>query len=291
MNRAPAAIIVNHNGGELILNCLESLLCGSLPPRPIYVVDNASEDGSAEAVARRYGQVNLVRLGENLGYAAALNRGVEEVCRRQEGLLLLMNNDVVVEPDAVRLLVEHWHSNAGMLGPKVFLLRETNRLDAAWGKIRFHHVICTMVGEREPDSPAYSRARRVDALLGCMLLSDCAVLKQVGMLDTDYFMYLEEIDLAYRIGKTGREILFVPGARVQHAGGHAWKDQDRARLKTYYVRRNAVVFLRKHGTPLRWCKFLLCASASLLLCVVTLRWSGLGIRWRGYRDGFRVPLT
>jgi hypothetical protein len=291
LNQNLAAIIVNRNGGELVLSCLDSLVRGSVVPGLIYLIDNASEDGSAETAARRFPQVTLLRHQANLGYAAALNRGLQKACEKQPGLVLLMNNDVIVEHDAVGRLVERWHANAGLLGPKVLLLDDPNKLDAAWGKIRFHHVVCTMIGEGDLDSETYSHARRVDALLGCMLLTHCSVLKQVGMLDTDYFMYMEEIDLAYRIGKTGKEILFVPEARARHAGGHAWKNQDRGRLKTHYVRRNAIVFLRKHGTPLRWCKFSLFACASLLSCLLSFRWNDLKVRWNGYREGFKVRLT
>jgi len=116
------------------------------------------------------------------------------------------------------------------------------------------------------------------------------VAQQVGLLDADYFMYLEEVDLAYRIKKTGRKVLFVPDAQVWHAGGHATDPEARRAVKTFYVRRNAVLFLRKHGTVSRWCKFMLCSFASLLFFLVTLRWNGFQLRLRGYREGFRVSL-
>ncbi|MBI2821173.1 MAG: glycosyltransferase family 2 protein [Acidobacteria bacterium] len=284
-----AAIVVNRNGGELVLRCLQSLVENSCPPQLILVVDNHSTDGSDLGIERQFPQAQLIRNSRNLGYAAALNLGIGEACRQGFDLLLMMNNDLVLDREAVEILVRHWHPRAGLLGPKVFRLGEAARLDAAWGKILFHHVVCRMVGENSPDSPRFSKPQSVDALLGCMLLTSCSVVGEVGPLDPDYFMYMEEIDYAYRVGRIGRQVLFVPEARVWHAGGHATSKEARQAVKRFYVRRNTVLFLRKHGTATHWCKFLLFAVASLLFCLMTLRWNELRLRLRGYLEGLRAP--
>ncbi|MBI3940135.1 MAG: glycosyltransferase family 2 protein [Acidobacteria bacterium] len=275
----------------MVIRCLESLLQGSLVPRRIVLVDSHSTDGSDRAVERLFPDVSLLRLERNMGYAAALNRGIDQACSQGDELLLLLNNDVIFAPDAVEVLASHWHQRAGLLGPKVFRLGEKSRLDAAWGRMLFHHVVCRMVGENQSDSARFSRIRPVDALLGCALLTSCAVMREVGPLDPDYFIYMEEIDFAYRIRQLGREILFVPDAQAWHAGGHATSESARKAVKLFYVRRNTVLFLRKHGNFLHWSGFLLFSLASLLFFLVTFRWNDLRLRIRGYIDGFRAPNT
>ncbi|MBI4454437.1 MAG: glycosyltransferase family 2 protein [Acidobacteria bacterium] len=286
-----AAVVVNRNGGDVVLQCLQSLFEGSQQPHIVVVVDNNSTDGSDRSIEQRFPEVQLLRASRNLGYAAALNRGIEQACRQRACLLLLMNNDVIVNRHTVKILIQHWQPHVGMLGPKVFRMDQAKRLDAAWGNILFHHVICRLVGEGSQDSPRFSRVRSVDALLGCMLLTSCAVVQQMGPLDPDYFMYMEEIDYAYRMRRLGKEILFVPDAHVRHLGGHATRESARKAVKTFYVRRNAVLFLRKHGNITQWCKFLLSSLASLIFCLLTLRWQGFRLRLRGYMDGFRVKTS
>jgi hypothetical protein len=292
LGRPITAVIVNHNGGELVLRCVRSLAESSLPPERIVVMDSCSTDGSDRLLEQTFPHVTLVRLERNRGYAAALNRGIDAACNAEDGLLLLMNNDVILAPDSIEILVRHWNPNSGLLGPKVFRLDDAQkRLDSAWGTIWFHHVVCHMVGQGELDSLRFSAVRRVDALLGCVLLTSCAVIRRAGLLDTDFFMYMEEIDFAYRLRRLGREVMFVPDAHAWHAGGHATRQEARNAVKTFYVRRNALLFLRKHGNPIQWFIFVVSAVASLSFFLVTFRWSEFLLRVRGYRDGMRADNT
>jgi GT2 family glycosyltransferase len=286
-----AAVIVNRNGGALVLRCIRALLEGSRAPDIVVVVDNNSTDASDQRIQQEFTDVCLLRSARNVGYGAALNLGAEEACRRGAFLLLLMNDDVILDSSTIEILLQHWGPDVGLAGPKVFRLDQKETLDAAWGEILFHQVICRMVGENSPDSPQFSRLKEVDALLGCMLLTSCSVLDDAGFLDPDYFMYLEEIDFAFRVRRLGKSILFIPDARAWHAGGHSTSAEARRAVKTFYVRRNAVLFLRKHGNVFRWCKFLLFALASLISSLLTFRWSDLVLRMRGYREGFRVKIS
>lgn len=285
-----AAIVVNRNGGDIVGRCLRSLQDSSSPPQSIVVVDNHSTDGSDMQIERLFPAARLLRTSRNIGYGAALNLGIEAAAGNGSDLLLLMNNDVEVAPDAIEALLRHWGTETGLLGPKVLRMDRRDHLEAAWGEIRFHHVVCHMVGEGAADSAEFSQTRSVDALLGCLLLTSRAVVQRAGPFDGNYFMYLEEIDYAHRVRKLGKSVLFVPEAVVWHAGGHATgRDAGRA-VKTFYVRRNAVLFLRKHGDTARWCKFLLFSAASLAFYLLTFRWGGFLLRLRGYADGFRAAL-
>lgn len=292
MSRPVTAIVVNHNGGTLVQRCVGSLLAGSQVPERILVVDTCSSDGSDRALQEAFPEISLLRVDRNRGYAAALNQGIGEACAQGDHLLLLMNNDVILASDALAILARHWSPRAGLVGPKVFRLDGSEGLlDSAWGTILFHHVVCRMAGENEMDSSKFSSVRRVDALLGCILLTSCSVVRQIGPLDPDYFMYLEEVDFAYRIARAGREVLFVPSAHVWHAGGHATGEIARRAVKIFYVRRNSVLFLRKHGNPLHWFVFLSTTLASLVFFLFTLRWRDFCLRVRGYVDGIHAKNT
>jgi GT2 family glycosyltransferase len=284
-----AAIVVNRNGGKMVLQCIQSLLSGTRAPDRLIVVDNHSTDASVEDIRREFPQARILERPRNEGYAAALNAGIADACR-DDGFLLLMNNDVVLESRAVETLLEHWTPECGLIGPKVFRLGEPPVLECAWGSIRMNHVICRMEGEGVADSDWFSQPRDVEVLNGCLLLTSCSVVKAIGPLDADYFLYMEEVDYAFRVRQGGKRIRFAPAARIWHAGGHATDPEARRAVKKFYVRRNSVVFMRKHARLRQWPRFVLLASLSLASFLFTCRWSGFALRLRGYREGFRAPL-
>lgn len=289
------AIVVNWNGREVLPATLDALLATLHPHLEIVVVDNASTDGSADAASD---PVRLAPLAKNLGYAGALNEvlrtlipGREDGSSPAADYFLLLNNDILVEPETVsRLLEIAREKGPGIYGPKVLLQGSPGRLDAAWGRITWSHVLSSFAGKGARDGGRYDRVRRVQLLLGCALLVHRQVFEDVGFFDEDYFMYHEEVDFLFRAGKRGYRSYYCPAARVHHRRAHSTRDNPLQRV--FWVRRNTVLFLRKHRAGAWawgcWGKSLV---LSLVWNAVLLRWKRVAPIWRGVAAGMRAEMS
>lgn len=289
------AIIVNWNGREVLPATLDALGCTLHPNLEIVVVDNGSTDGSADQVRD---PVRLAPLAENLGYGGALNSvlrtlipGAKDGSSPAAEYFLLLNNDILVEPETVsRLLETAREKGPGVYGPKVLLQKRPGRLDAAWGRITWSHVLASFCGKGARDGRRYGRVRRVPLLLGCALLVHRRVFEEVGYFDEDYFMYHEEVDFLFRAGRRGYRSYFCPAARVHHRRAHSTRDNPLQRV--FWVRRNTVMFLRKHRAG-AWAWG--CWGKSLVLSLawnaVLLRRQRVAVIWRGVVAGMRAPIS
>lgn len=283
------ALVVNWNGRDVLPATLDSLHSTVHPELEIVVVDNASTDGSADAVRD---PVRLMPLPENQGYGDAINAVLRTLNLDGEDggspaadYFLLLNNDIRVEPETVsRLLEIAREKGPGIYGPKVLLQGRPGRLDAAWGRVTWSHVLSSFAGKGARDGARYDRVRRVQLLLGCALLVHRQVFRDVGFFDEDYFMYHEEVDFLFRAGRKGYPAYYCPAARVHHRQAHSTRGEPLKRV--FWVRRNTVLFLRKHRAG-AWAWG--CWGKSLVLSlawnVVLLRWRRVATIWRGVVAG------
>jgi GT2 family glycosyltransferase len=285
------AVILNWNGREVLGATLSSVLSQRLPPRHIIVVDNASTDGSPNLMIREYPQVQLVRNTSNLGYSGGCNIGIAEAVKHQPAYILLLNNDVVLESGLLDQLVLEGEQDQriGILAPSVRRMDKPQLLDSAFGRIRFHHVIVDRLGESAPVEGVFAIPADVDCVFGAVLLVRSEVFSQAGDFDTDFWMFLEEVEFCFRARAAGFRIRYCPGSVAFHHGGHSTLKSGINELKTYLVRRNSVLFMKKHGTFFRWCGFLAAVAMSMVFvgisCIRRGHWTPLRARWRGYRDG------
>ncbi len=287
------AICVNWNGKEVLPETLASLIDNDYPHLDILVVDNASTDGSLKTVSP---PVKTLALPKNLGYGGALNAAIRPFLfpggvRQGElplGYFLLLNNDLVVEPDCVSQLIRFSQEKGPWIyGPKILRYDQPQRLDAAWGRLNWSHVLARYYGKGAPEGPHWSQPRRVDLLTGCALLVHRRVFEEVGLWDENFFMYHEEVDFLYRAAQKGYPVYYCPFTRVRHRGAHATHHLPLQRV--FWIRRNTVYFLKKHRPGLsRWAYFWLTLSASLLYNLVSCRWKRTAVICRGVVHGFKL---
>lgn len=225
-------LIVNWNTRDLTLDCLRSLAAARLSvPHEIILVDNASADGSADAVAAAFPAVTLIRNAENVGFARANNQAFE--ASRGE-LILLLNSDTLVAPGQIEKLAAflETHPKAGVVGPKLlnpdgsFQLSATPFVtpwDVYFEYARFPRPLQPEAQKRPRRLYAFEpwRAMEVDYVIGAAFLIRRAVIDQVGLLDDQYFMYGEEQDWCARAKAAGWEVWFDPEATVTHLGGQS----------------------------------------------------------------------
>ena len=233
------AVVLSWNGREDTLAALESL-------RGIetVVVDNGSTDGSADAVAERFPEVELVRAGVNLGFAAGNNVGIRRALDRGADWVLLLNNDATAEPGLVDALAAAAEArpDAGVLACKV-LFADSDRLwyagagfDPLLGRSRHE-------GFGEPDEPGELRDT-VRATGAGMAVSRKAI-EAAGLFDEELFLYAEDLDWSLRIREAGFAVVYVPAARVRHrvsaaAGGAG------SPTTSYYETRNMLAVVERH---------------------------------------------
>lgn len=248
-------VIVNWNTRELLGQCLASIYAH--PPTAEFetlVVDNASTDGSVEMVRTRFPQVRLMPNRENVGFARANNQAIRVSTGQY---VLLLNPDTEVYPDAldclVRFLVDR--PSVGAVGPRVLnpdgtlqlscypaptLSRELWRL--------FHLDALYPYGNYAMTGWRQDVARAVEGLLGACLMLRRSVLDEVGLLDEDYFIYSEEVDLCRRVHAAGWALYWAPEARIIHYGGQSTRQVATEMFLHLY--KSKIIYFRKHYGPL-----------------------------------------
>jgi hypothetical protein len=243
-----AIIVPTWNQRDLVLDCLDSLDALDYPAHQhcTVVVDNASTDGTVQAVQTRHPLATVLELEENQGYAAGSNAGIRWALADGAQCILLLNNDVLVAPDMLSELVtvSQREPSAGFLGPKVYHREEPQTLQSAGISLDpwFH---LAHRGQDQVDQGQFETSEEVDAVSGCAMLVGRSVLDEVGLLDPGFFMYYEEVDWCLRARAVGYRNLFVPRAKVWHRKPQL--RSDRAALTTYYMSRNIFLLLAKHG--------------------------------------------
>lgn len=242
-------LMLCHNQVELTLACLATLAAQTQPAH-VLVIDNASTDGTAEAVRRCFADVEILRLDANLGYAGGNNAAMRHALAHGAQAMLLLNNDTRLAPDCLAQLAATLdaHPEAAAIGPMIYAWESWETISSAGGEIDWAHADAVNLGAGEQDNGQYP-ARPVDVLNGCALLVRAAAVAQVGLLDERYFMYWEETDWCTRMARAGWKLWFEPGARVQHKAPLVPGAMSRAAL--YYTARNRLLFFARHTPPAR----------------------------------------
>jgi hypothetical protein len=246
-----AIIILNWNGWRDTLECLESLQRLSYPNYQIIVVDNGSTDDSVERIKEKFPKFTLIETGRNLGYTGGNNAGIRYALENEAKYILIVNNDtMLINPEFLKQMVEIMEADykIGIIGPKVL---DTN--GRVQDTILFIPTLFNCIRKsirlkfRIEKSRDYNVPQLVEAISGVCWFIRSDVVKEVGLLDEDYFMYVEEQDYCYRAKKAGWEIMYLPIESVLHKKDPE-DENTKARIYRQYIftRRNLVLFLRKH---------------------------------------------
>jgi GT2 family glycosyltransferase len=242
-------VILNTNRRADTLACLASLQLSTYPCHTIIVLDNASSDGSTEAIRSSFPAVQVVPLTENRGYAGNNNVGIGAALAQGADWVFVLNEDTILEADGLNQLVKAGTSDSGVgiVGPMVYHHDEPTVIQSAGGELsRWWEA--RHIGQNEEDRGQFARPREVDWISGCAILVRRAVVEQVGMLDERFFYYWEETEWCLRARKAGWRVLHVPGVRLWHKG--VQRNYRPGPSVTYYNTRNRFLLLAKHRAPL-----------------------------------------
>ncbi len=263
-------IIVSFNTREVTVNCLASLKEGvRTTEHEIILVDNASTDGSVEAIVSEFPDVKVIRNATNLGFAAANNQGLSIASGEY---ILLLNSDVVVHPCAIDHVYEFAmsKSRAGVVGCRTLnadgslqrnCFLEPSALNLLIQLLGFHRFFprSRLWGRERMTYWDLDYARIVENVAGCFMLVKRAAIEEVGLMDEMFFMYAEEMDWCKRFRLSGWEVWYSPVGTITHFGGvSACKAAEE--IKDEGVR-SLARYLRKHTSV---------AHRSACLAVLTL---------------------
>ncbi len=270
------SVILNTNRRDDTLACLESLRQSDYPNQAVIVLDNASSDGSVEAIHMRYPEVQIISLTDNRGYAGNNNAGIQAAIEQGADWVFVLNEDTFLAADAITRLVEIGQNNPdiGMLGPLVYHHNEPDIIQTAGG-ILDHHWLSSHAGQNEPDQGQYFAPRQVDWISGCAIFVRREVIEQVGMIDERFFYYWEETEWCVRARRGGWSLWVVPTAKLWHKG--VQRDYQPGPNVTYYWTRNWLMLLHKHHAP--WSAWIFALGWTLRNL---LSWS-LRPKWRDKR--------
>ena len=257
-------VVLNWNNLEASARCLHTLATATYPARQVYLLDNASSDGSWEALEAEFGrQVVAIRNPGNVGFAAGCNPGVRRALADGCEYVLLLNNDcVVVDPGFLEAMVSLAESDPGigLVGGKIVFWPETSRLWSTGGTLDFwgaeHHT-----GHRELDRGQYDEVSERQFISGALMLIRRTVVERIGELPEAYFFGKEEWEYSVRARRAGYKLRYQPAARIAHEASNSTDPADL--MYVYNGTLAKILYKRRNFSPWAYALWDACYAAYL----------------------------
>lgn len=245
--------VLTYNGKADTIECLRSLQKISYTNAKTLVVDNASTDGTAEAIRSEFPWVELIVNERNLMFSGGNNVGIHHAIDCGASFVMLLNNDTTVHPEFVTHLVQATTDNPsiGVAGPKIYYYDDPQRIWFAGGRIEWWKGWISHIGIRDYDNGQHEVSRSIDYVSGCCMFIGRNVIEKVGMLDDRYFIYGEDADLCIRTSRAGYLLQYVPQAKIWHklsvsTGGHlSW-------FKNWNKLKSQIRLMSRYAKPYHW---------------------------------------
>jgi len=246
-------VIVNRNTKELLLACLDSIY-RTLPPLSfeVWVVDNASSDGSVAAVRSRFPAVSCIENDGNLGFARANNQAIRQASGRY---VVLLNSDTVLTPSALVTLAGYLdrHAEVAICGGQLLngdgsLQNSIANFPTLATELLNKSLLRRLFPQRYPGKERrFDRPVQVESIIGACMAVRREAIDRFGMLDESFFFYLEETDWCLTMKKNGLQVVFHPEARIYHLQGQTAKKQAAAARIEFWKSR--YLFFHKNYPP------------------------------------------
>ncbi len=211
-------VVLNWNGADDTLACLESLAGMMSSSCRVLVVDNGSTDRSVERIREAFADIELLLLPFNIGYAGGNNAGFRRVLELGAEFVIFLNNDTLVDAGFCAPLLETLQCNplAGIAVPKIFYLDRPDTLWYAGGVVTLSTGLIRHIGLRKKDAPQFNCPAITGYATGCCFAMRCRDFEEAGGFDEGFRMYAEDVDLSLRIRSRGMTVNYVPSSRVWH---------------------------------------------------------------------------
>ncbi|WP_212959983.1 glycosyltransferase family 2 protein [Cohnella xylanilytica] len=236
-------VMVNYNGEKFQNDCLASLREITYTNFMTIIVDNASVDNSVEMVKKKYPEVFLLEMGENLGVAKANNIGINYAIENNCDYVLLLNNDTEVQRDFLTNLVEKADEKT-LVVPKMYYYEPNNMIWCAGGEIDWKKAVTIHYGMKEMDDKSLNKESYIEYSPTCCMLIHKSVFSNIGLMDEKYFMYYDDTDFCVRATASGYKILYQPKSIIWHKVSSSSGGEE-SLTSIYYGNRNRLYFIDK----------------------------------------------
>lgn len=248
MGKKIGIVICNYNKKQFVLSCIRSVLDSSTKDFDVYVVDNASTDGSADAIEAAYGdQVILIRNTENLGGSGGFNTGLRAARQQGYPYYMCVDNDIVMDEHNIenlrRFLEEHHET--GIVGSKICRMQHPERLQELGAALDFEKCTHVPFYKDHLDNEEIPMEQDCDYVPACSLMVRDEVIDKIGLLPEDNFIYWDDMEWCYRAKLAGYRVTAYREAKVLHDMGTNSGDTY---FSTYYFWRNRIRFFARY-TP------------------------------------------
>lgn len=240
-----SVITLNWNTTKVTCEFLQSIRQhNTYPNLEVIVVDNASDEDPTAAFKTAFPDAQVVRTASNLGFSGGNNAGIREA--RGE-FLFIVNNDTEFTPGLLEGLLEVFqqYPDAGMACPKFHYYYEKGTIEyAGYNKVNIFTGRNSMIGNREKDQGQHDQLQPTYYAHGGGMMVRREVLNKAGLLPDHFFLYYEELDWSERIRKQGYKIYYQPKSLIYHK--ESVTTGKSSPLKTYYLTRNRILFMRRN---------------------------------------------
>jgi GT2 family glycosyltransferase len=235
-------VVLNFNGKDVLKSCLFSVLDIDYPNFEAIVVDNNSNDGSLEEAKKLFSNITFVKNEKNLGYAAGNNVGIRHAIEKGSDYVLLLNNDTKVASNLFKIMMASLEDNEkiGIASPVVFK-GDSKDIWFSGGKINWFLMKAVHTVNNNQKRVADS-----EFISGCCMLVNRVVFEKIGLLDENFFLYLEDVDFSFRAKKAGFRCVVLSNCQIYHYE----KSEEKKPEKIYWLVLSGLIFFKKNSTGL-----------------------------------------
>ncbi len=271
--------------------CLETADALTYANYRVIVVDNGSDDNTSDVVQSRFPHVTLLQNSENLGFAGGYNVGFRAALEENSDYIFLINNDTLLAPDCLTELVDAAEKtdSFGLATAKIYYADRPQRIWSIGGLLQPLLLEIQKLADDQTDSGQWETLRTIDFAPLCGVLIAVSAVRDIGLLDENYFVYYEDMDYCQRLREAGYQLVFVPMAKMWHAVSASSGGQDSA-AERYWMGQGSGRYYRTNST-LRQRPFiiiyrLLSALRTTLRLARASNWRAIAAYWLGLTRGW-----
>jgi len=283
-------IILNWNGEDDTIECINSLIKQVGVKLNIIVIDNGSKEQSIKKIKNKFPYLKIIENKKNLGFSGGMNIGIKVALRNEAEYILLINNDTVAEPNLVKNLLANIQGDIGIAGPIIYYYQDPNRIWSVGGKI--HPIFTELFIKLEKEKQIPKKPEKRDFITGCAMLIKREVFEKVGVFDERFNpAYYEDLDFCLRVKKAGYKIIVDPNSILWHKVSQSSKEIESENL-IFLVARNSGIYFRKNLKLWNFLPIILYRLISAVkrtivwsirkkIPLIKAYWCGLFVGWTG----------
>ena len=264
-----AIVICNHNKGTETINCIRSVFNsegfqnsdGTLRNLKIFVIDNASDDGSQNLIASSYNDsaISFTRSDEDLGSCGGLNLGIRQALSEDFQYICCLGEEITAAPDALKIMLDFMqsHPNVGLLGGKVYHKHMPHYIQQFGISIDFKNFRASTLYADTADSMDLPNEVYCDAIGACGMMVSAKAVRKAGLMPEGNFLFWDDTEWGYKIKQAGFDVVALGDAKLYHCASPLYRC-DNTKVN-YYMTRNCLNFFMKYTAPEK------CAKMSLAL--------------------------